>query len=60
MAAAQREVETLLDRTRDGHADLVAQLHNLKVAVDTAVSKADQRNKVFESPAAWESTAAEA
>jgi cell division septum initiation protein DivIVA len=60
MAAAQREVETLLSRTREGHADLLTQLRDLKEAVDGAVAKAAQRNKVFETPAAWESTVAEA
>jgi len=60
MAAAQREVETLLGRTRDDHAVLLAQLRDLKVAVDAAASKAGQRNQVFETPAVWETTVAEA
>ena len=60
VAAAQREVETLLARNRDRHLRFVGDLRALKEAVDQAVEKADRDSSVFETAEVHEPSAAEA
>jgi cell division septum initiation protein DivIVA len=60
VATAQREVETLITRNRDGYTHLVSQLQALKAAVDEAVDRAERQSRVFELPPLREPSAIEA